>query len=54
MTLTAFPLPLPLDRTLDLVCDTLVSSHHFSATDRVTAILGDGQPQTFTLRRPEQ
>lgn len=54
MTLAPLPLPLLVDHMFDLVCDTLVSSHHFSATGRVSAILGNGQPQTFTLRRPEQ
>ena len=91
--------PLLLDRTLDLVSDTLVTSYHFGISGRVSATIGkkngpmaaplfnyrvvsddsieilhsnerierwtgirvegellhverDGQPQTFTIRKP--
>lgn len=54
MTLAPLPLPLLVDHMFDLVCDTLVSSYHFDATGHVSATLGEGQPQTFTMRRPEQ
>lgn len=90
---------LPIDRTLDLVSDTLVTSYHFGISGRVSATIGekngplaaplfnyrvvsddsieilhsnerierwtgirvvgdllhverDGQPQTFTIRKP--
>jgi hypothetical protein len=38
---TTLTTALPLDRSLDLVSDTLVSSYHFSATGRVTATIGE-------------